>query len=277
MAAGVAAPSHPVGSSRPMPPIPTVRSRSSWPIRRAARPIWSAAWSARRLQQSTGKTFIIENRGGAGGNIGMGYAAHADADGYTFLLITNAFSVNVGLYKKPALRSAQGLRAGQRTGLDAEHLCRALRIAGQDAEGIHRTRARQSRQVQCVDAADRHHVANAGASCSRSAPSCRSWKAWCSRAAAMRCRRCSSKTVQLSSGSLPPAAPHIKAGTLRCLAISADQRWPDLPGRADHGRARLQGLRAGGRHGAAGAGQDAARDGQVAGDGDRQGHCRRRR
>src|SRR6187399_3158977 len=29
------------------------------------------------LQQSTGKTFVIENIGGAGGNIGMGNAAHS--------------------------------------------------------------------------------------------------------------------------------------------------------------------------------------------------------
>ncbi len=38
-----------------------------------------------------------------------------------------------------------------------------------------------------------------------------------------------SNTVQLSSGSLPPAAPHIKAGTLRCLAVTGDTRWPDMP------------------------------------------------
>jgi tripartite-type tricarboxylate transporter receptor subunit TctC len=37
-----------------------------------------------------------------------------------------------------------------------------------------------------------------------------------------------SGTVQLSSGSLAPALPHIKAGTLRCLAVSAAERWPDL-------------------------------------------------
>ncbi|HZD90069.1 MAG TPA: tripartite tricarboxylate transporter substrate-binding protein, partial [Pseudolabrys sp.] len=55
---------------------------------------------AAALQQSTGKTFIIENRGGAGGNIGMNYVAHADPDGYTILLATTAFSVNPGLYKK---------------------------------------------------------------------------------------------------------------------------------------------------------------------------------
>src|SRR6201988_4708641 len=50
------------------------------------------------LDQSTGKTFIVENRGGAGGNIGMEYVAHAEPDGYTILLGTNAFSVNYGLY-----------------------------------------------------------------------------------------------------------------------------------------------------------------------------------
>ncbi|MGB9001633.1 MAG: tripartite tricarboxylate transporter substrate-binding protein, partial [Pseudolabrys sp.] len=56
--------------------------------------------TAGALQQSTGKTFIIENIGGAGGNIGFGNAAHAAPDGYTILLATNAWSVNVSLYNK---------------------------------------------------------------------------------------------------------------------------------------------------------------------------------
>ena len=52
------------------------------------------------LQQSTGKTFIIENIGGAGGNIGFGNAARSTPDGYTILLATNAWSVNVTLFNK---------------------------------------------------------------------------------------------------------------------------------------------------------------------------------
>src|SRR5262245_53480524 len=52
------------------------------------------------LQKETGKTFFIENIGGAGGNIGMGQAARSEADGYTFLLATNAYSVNASLYSK---------------------------------------------------------------------------------------------------------------------------------------------------------------------------------
>src|SRR5450830_2147879 len=56
--------------------------------------------TAAALQQSTGKTFIIENIGGAGSNIGMGSAARAEADGYTILLATNAYSINATLYNK---------------------------------------------------------------------------------------------------------------------------------------------------------------------------------
>ena len=36
-------------------------------------------------------------------------------------------------------------------------------------------------------------------------------------------------TVQLCSGSVAPSEPHIKAGTLRGLAICSEARWPDLP------------------------------------------------
>src|SRR5664280_140197 len=54
--------------------------------------------TAAALEQATGKTFIIENRGGAGSNIGMGYVARSDPDGYTILLATNAYSVNATLY-----------------------------------------------------------------------------------------------------------------------------------------------------------------------------------
>src|SRR5690242_12433991 len=55
--------------------------------------------TAAALQQSTGKTFIVENIGGAGGNIGFSAAARAQPDGYTILLATNALSVNVTLYQ----------------------------------------------------------------------------------------------------------------------------------------------------------------------------------
>jgi tripartite-type tricarboxylate transporter receptor subunit TctC len=38
-----------------------------------------------------------------------------------------------------------------------------------------------------------------------------------------------SGTVQLSSGVLAPAHPHIKAGTIKGLAVTGEKRWHDLP------------------------------------------------
>lgn len=51
-----------------------------------------------RLTERTGKTFIVENRGGAGTNIGNEAAARAAPDGYTILLGQFTLSVNPHLY-----------------------------------------------------------------------------------------------------------------------------------------------------------------------------------
>lgn len=55
---------------------------------------------AESLGRSLHQTFIVENRPGAAGNIGMGIAARAQPDGYTLLLTSTAIAVNSALYKK---------------------------------------------------------------------------------------------------------------------------------------------------------------------------------
>jgi tripartite-type tricarboxylate transporter receptor subunit TctC len=54
-----------------------------------------------KLSDALGQQVIVENRGGAGGNIGAGLAAKAAPDGYTALVTTSAFAVNVSLYANP--------------------------------------------------------------------------------------------------------------------------------------------------------------------------------
>jgi tripartite-type tricarboxylate transporter receptor subunit TctC len=53
-----------------------------------------AQWLSDRL----GQPFIIENRPGAGGNIGAEAAVRAPSDGYTLLLITSTNAINAALY-----------------------------------------------------------------------------------------------------------------------------------------------------------------------------------
>ena len=51
-----------------------------------------------QLGEALGKPVIVENRGGAGGNIGIAAAARAAADGYTLLVCSSAYVVNPSLY-----------------------------------------------------------------------------------------------------------------------------------------------------------------------------------
>ena len=52
------------------------------------------------LSERLGQQFYIENMSGAGGNIGMGAAARAPADGYTILIASSSYTVNPSLYAK---------------------------------------------------------------------------------------------------------------------------------------------------------------------------------
>jgi tripartite-type tricarboxylate transporter receptor subunit TctC len=55
-----------------------------------------------RLQQSLGQPFVIDNRGGAGGQIGTEVVVRAPADGYTLLLASNSvLSYSLALRKTP--------------------------------------------------------------------------------------------------------------------------------------------------------------------------------
>ena len=50
------------------------------------------------LSERLGQQFIIDNRPGAGSNVGTEAAAHAPADGYTLLLVTPPNAINASLY-----------------------------------------------------------------------------------------------------------------------------------------------------------------------------------
>src|SRR5262245_343834 len=184
--------------------------------------------TAGALQQSTGKTFIIENIGGAGGNIGFGNAAHATPDGYTILLATNAWSVNASLYNKipyDPLKDFVGVSELAtspntfviKSDLPAKTMKEFVELARANPDKFNCATppigTTPQIQLEVLKIREKlpklENVVYKGGGDALQA--------------------LLSGTAQLSSGSLPPAAPHIKAGTLRCLAATGETRWPDMP------------------------------------------------
>jgi tripartite-type tricarboxylate transporter receptor subunit TctC len=56
---------------------------------------------AQRLTETTGQSFVVDNRAGAGGNIGADQVAKAPPDGYTLLMGTvGTHAINASLYAK---------------------------------------------------------------------------------------------------------------------------------------------------------------------------------
>ena len=183
---------------------------------------------AAALEQSTGRTFIVENRGGAGGNIGMGYVAHSEPDGYTILLATTAFSVNPGLYNKlpfdphkdfvavSDVAGAPNLFAVQKSS-PAKTMKEfvALARANPDKFNVSVPPIGTTPQLQATLLKSRENLPK--------------FEEVVFKGGGDALTALLSGTVQLASNSLGPSSPHMKAGTIRCLGICSEARWPDFP------------------------------------------------
>ena len=182
---------------------------------------------AAALQQSTGKIFVIENIGGAGSNIGMGVAARSDPDGYTIMLITNAFSVNPTLYNKIPYDPTDFVGVCELATSPNTFVVKSDLPAKTMKEFVALARANPNNfNVATPPIGTTSQIQAEVLKIREKLPTLQSvvFKGGGDALQALL-----SGTVQLSSGSLPPAVAHIKAGTLRCLAVGAETRWPDLP------------------------------------------------
>ncbi|HZC57601.1 MAG TPA: tripartite tricarboxylate transporter substrate binding protein [Xanthobacteraceae bacterium] len=180
------------------------------------------------LQQATGKTFIIENRPGAGSNLGMEYVAHSDPDGYTILLATTAFSVNYGLYNTLPFDPLKDFVAVSELGgspniylvkpdLPAKTMKDFVALARSSPEKFNASvpPIGTTPQLQMALLKVREKLPNLEEVVFKGGGDA--------------VEALIAGTVQICSGSVAPAQPHIKAGTLRGLAVCADARWADLP------------------------------------------------
>lgn len=173
-----------------------------------------------------GKTLVIENRGGGGGNIGAQAVARADADGYTLLITTSAIAVNLTYYDNPGYANADlktvALLATQPNiivgakDLKADTLKDVIALAAREnlsygTAGPGTTPHLSAERIfRLVGKADIRHVPFTGA-----APAV---------AATV------SGHVPLASVALSGAIEQVRGGLVKGLAVTSLERFPDLPG-----------------------------------------------
>jgi tripartite-type tricarboxylate transporter receptor subunit TctC len=183
---------------------------------------------AAALQEATGTAFIVENRGGGGGNIGMGLVARSEPDGYTILLATSAYAVNPSLFETLPYDPVKDFVAiaelatspnvfAVKPELGVGTIKEFVTIAKQDPDKfnvstppIGTTPHLQAELFKARESLGRMAtVTHAGGG--------EALKALLG------------STVQLNSGVLAPAHPHIKSGSIKALAVTGATRWYDLP------------------------------------------------
>jgi tripartite-type tricarboxylate transporter receptor subunit TctC len=183
---------------------------------------------AAELQQATGGTFIIENKGGAGGNIGMGTVARAEPDGYTILLSTSAYSVNPGLYPTLPYDPFKDFAAvcelavsphvfAVKNGFPATTMKEFIALAKKTPEkfNVSAPPVGTTPQLQAEVLKMREGLQDMATIIYPGGGDA--------------LKALLSDTVQLSSGVLAPAHPQIKAGNIKGLAVTGEKRWHDLP------------------------------------------------
>ena len=191
---------------------------------------------AERLARRLGQPVVIENRGGAGGNVGAEAAARSAPDGYTIVLVAPSLAISPSLYKKLAYDPVKDFAPVSlvatvpnvmvtNPSIPAKTLSEFIALAkskpgamnfGSGGSGTSNHLAGELFNI--VAGVRLVHVPYKGVN--------------------LAMNDVMSGNVQLVIIGIPAAAPHIKAGKLRALAVIDSKRaaaLPDVPTAAEAG------------------------------------------
>jgi tripartite-type tricarboxylate transporter receptor subunit TctC len=178
------------------------------------------------LQQALGTTIVIENRAGAGSNLGSAAVARAEPDGYTLLLTTSALVANPALYRSLAYDPQKDLAPVAdlanapnvlvtRPANGIATLADVISLAKQNPDklnyssaGIGTTPHLAMELLKLKAGINITHIAYGGGGPATQA--------------------LLTGTVELLCASMPNAQEQVKAGTMKALAVTSLTRWADL-------------------------------------------------
>jgi tripartite-type tricarboxylate transporter receptor subunit TctC len=182
---------------------------------------------AERLQAQTGQPFLVDNRPGAGGNLGADAVAKAPADGYTLLVATTAHAINKSLFKNltydvqrdfaPVSLLTQGpLVLVVHPEFPAKNVAELIAMAKAKPRSVSFASSGngQSTHLAAELFASMAHAPMTHVPYKGSAPALNDLIAG---------------QVPLMFDTMLSAMPHVKAGKLRALAITGEKRSPAAP------------------------------------------------
>jgi tripartite-type tricarboxylate transporter receptor subunit TctC len=180
-----------------------------------------------KLTEAWGQQVVIDNRAGAGGNIGMGLAAQASPDGYTLLAVSSSYMVNPTLYAKatydpyksftPITNAAAAPNIfTAHASLPVKGMTELINLLKKDGKkfnigtpGVGTTPDLSAELLKMTLKLDVVRVPYSGAGPAVAAVV--------------------GNQVPIACTIMPPILPHIQAGRVRGLAVTSEKRSPALP------------------------------------------------
>ena len=181
---------------------------------------------AEQLARNLGRQIIVENRPGAGGNIGTAHVAKAPADGYTLLETTNSHNINPLIYRNAGYDPRKDFVAvAQLTEAPSVIVASPRGPFGSLKEMIAAARAAPGKLV--YGSAGNGSPTNIAMEMFKAMAGIDITHVPYKSAAQSHVDVMGGQTP-LAMAALPSAMTHMQSGALRALAITSEKRWPTV-------------------------------------------------
>lgn len=183
---------------------------------------------SQKLSEVLGSPVAVENRPGAGGNIGTQFAAKAPKDGYTLLMtISNSQAINPALYKNPGFDPVKDFKPVALIGAVPNVLLAHPGFSGKSVQDLIAAAKAKPGQLQYASAGNGTLNHLLGEMLNSMAGIQLQHVPYKGVAPAM--NDVLGGQLPFVFASLPAPLSHIKAGKLKALAVSSPRRSPALP------------------------------------------------